>query len=85
MESLFVVPSVFSTLTSGLQKIHLDSVLSPWRAHVDEGKNEEEVSPVVMELLQEVVSEHHFQLPDEFTVFAPTNGVRSRYLFRELI
>jgi hypothetical protein len=66
---LFVVPSVFSTLTSGVQKVGLD--LHTFKHKESEATDD--VHPAVYEMLQEIVSE----LPPSrlFTVFAPTNGV----------
>ena len=54
---------------SGLQKVDLDEVLSPWVHHGDA----DEVSPVVDGLLQELMAEKDQGPVREFTVFAPSN------------
>jgi hypothetical protein len=70
LAELFVVPTIFSTLTSGVQKVELDL----HTFHQGEHALDDEVHPVVYEVLDELKSE----LPPakHFTVFAPTNGVR---------
>jgi len=52
-----------------VQKVDLDSALSPWVHHAAN----DEVAPVVNSLLEELVKEH--KSIKDFTVFAPSNRV----------
>jgi len=70
LEELFIFPFIFSELTSGLQKVGLDDVISPW-VHTE--VNDDQVSEPVMSVLEELVKEH--KDIENFTVFAPSNRV----------
>lgn len=85
MQTLFVLPQFFSTLTSGLQKVHVN--VSTFGDHYHshhsgllETQDEETVSPLVTEVLQELVDE----LPGgtRYTVFAPVNAAFARLGFK---
>jgi len=66
LEGLFIVPSLFSDLTSAVQKVDLDTTLSPWIHH-----GADEVAEPVTDLLAEIVKEKiEFR---NFTIFAPSN------------
>lgn len=67
LNTAFLFPQIFSTLTSGVQKIGLDKVLLP-SSSVDQELGSDGTS-MVQELIDELVKEQGGQ----FTVFAPTN------------
>ena len=69
LTGLFLVPSVFSTLTSGVQKVDLD--LHTFH-RTDVATDDDAQQHVVSELFQELVED--FKLT-QYTIFAPTNGV----------
>ena len=79
LAELFILPGIFSTLTSGVQKAGLD--LRTF--HKDGSDSDDAVHPAVWSTLEEIVKE----LPpaQTFTVFAPTNGVSIPLSFARLL
>lgn len=68
LNSLFLFPQAFSTLTSGLQKVDLADTILPPR------KELETAEETIQQLFDEIIAENGGQ----WTVFAPTNFAFTR-------
>lgn len=80
MQTLFVFPQLFSTLTSGLQKVHVNVSTFGHHHHQSLQQNPSAVDGLVTKLFDELVDE----LPKStsYTVFAPINFAFARLGFK---
>jgi hypothetical protein len=68
LNDLFLLPQVYSTLTSGLQKVGLDSIVLPRAENLKYGEDALHDMSVVQEVMEELMG----GIVD-YTFFAPTS------------
>lgn len=75
LSQIFLVPNLFSTFTSGVQKVDLDHILLPEFINKTSSASElDEVDPRIHEIMNELVEEQKISVHKRsFTVFVPTN------------
>ncbi|GAA5907633.1 uncharacterized protein JCM6883_001841 [Sporobolomyces salmoneus] len=75
LNELFLFPKFFSSLTSDIQKVGLDEDLLPHHDASLEDDDQEEVSTISEQLVEELVKENGVK---EYTLFAPSNFAYAR-------